>query len=113
MAEGYVLLKTETLAWLVERHRTNPNDLELPLEVARDLREALPNVAAPLDDHRIRAAGPLLAVEEHEHLLVEELDLPRAKNAADFWKLVVRIVHAMLQNEAEAVLRVIADRNET
>ena len=72
----------------------------------------LPNVPAPVDGDRIRAAGPLLSAEEHESLLLDELDLPRAGEASKFWKLVVGIVHGMLTNEAETVLRIIADRSD-
>lgn len=111
MSDGYRVIRTATLAWLLERHRGNPEPSELPTEVARDLGEAVVSLSAPIDDDRIRAAGPLLSVEEHELLLLEELDLPRSKHDGQFWRLVLRVVHATLTNEAEAVLRVVAERS--
>ncbi len=114
--DGYRVIRSSTLAWLIERHRLHPDDgVELPEEVARDLGEAVVDVDAPIPvGDRLQALGPVLSVEEHETLLLEDpdLNLPRTREAGQFWRLVVRIVHAVKSREAEAVLRMIAQRRE-
>lgn len=112
-ADGYVVIRSSTLAWLLERYREDR--AEIPVEVARDLGEAVTGgeVKAPVEEDRLRMMGPILGPEEHAALLQEDqaLDLPRGRDAADFWKLVVRITHAMMVNEAEATLRLIGERH--
>lgn len=104
----YVLIRAETLAWLLERHRSNQEFDAVPEEVALDLRIALPEVTYPVEEERLRAMGPILTVEEHEKLLLDELEeLPRDVQSGQFWRLVLRVVHTTLRNEAEAVLRLL------
>lgn len=109
MTDGYRVVRASTLAWLLERHRTHADTgIEVPTEVARDLALAVVDLPAPVDEDRIRAAGPLLSPEEQEIYLLEELDLPRDRAGGQFWRLVVRVVHSMNRNEADAVLRIIS-----
>jgi hypothetical protein len=112
VTDGYAVIRSSTLAWLLERCRLEGQVRDVPEEVARDLAEVVERVDAPVDADRLRTVGPVLSVGEHEHLLADDpdLDLPRDKQAGAFWRLVVGVVHAMLRNEAEAVLRIIADR---
>lgn len=113
--DAYVVLRTSTLAWLLERHRVAGEPVEVPEEVARDLREAVVSgrVPAPDPEQRLRALGPLLNPEQQVTLLAEDasLRLPRG-DAGEFWRVVVKVVHAMNVNEAEAVLRVIGASDE-
>ena len=112
-SDGYSVIRSSTLAWLLERARLSGEVRNVPEEVARDLAEAVVNVEAPVpEEERLRALGPILSVEEHEELLAtdDDLELPRDRQSGAFWRLVLRVVHAMQTNEAEAVLRIIADR---
>jgi hypothetical protein len=112
--DGYAVIRSSTLAWLLERARVEGELRNVPEEVARDLSEAVEHVAAPVPEgDRLRALGPVLAAEEHIELLERDadLELPRDKHGGAFWRLVVRIVLAIQANEAEAVLRLISDRS--
>jgi hypothetical protein len=112
VSDGYAVIRRSTLAWLLERCRLEGEVRDVPEEVARDLSEVVAKVEAPIDTDRLRALGPVLSVEEHEHFLADDpdLDLPRDKQSGAFWRVVVGVVHAMMQNEGEAVLKIIADR---
>ena len=110
MADGYAVVRASTLAWLLERHRAAP-EAPIPTEVAVDLREVVQSVSAPHPaEERLRLAGPVLSEEQHATLLAEGLSLPSGK-AGEFWRLVVRVVHQMLTNEGEAVLRLLGERD--
>jgi hypothetical protein len=113
MSDGYVVVRSSTIAWLLEAARLEGATADVPVDVAIDLGKAVTKIAAPeVAEDRLRSLGPLLSIEEHEVLLGadEELDLPTHKHDGAFWRLVAGVVHAMLRNEAEAVLRVISDR---
>lgn len=115
-SDGYALIRKSTLAWLLERARLEGEVRDVPEEVARDLSEAVVNVEAPKpEEERLRALGPVLSIEEHEELLANDrdLDLPRDRQGGAFWRLVLRVVHAVQTNEAEAVLRIISDRRRS
>jgi len=114
MSDGYAVIRTSTLAWLLERAREEGELRDVPEEVARDLGQAVTKVKAPEPPERLRALGPLLTVEEHMTLLEEDrdLELPRDRHGGQFWRLVVQIVHRMQTNEAEAVLRAIGVSDE-
>jgi len=106
VADGYAVVRSSTLAWLIDRHRTAP-EAPLPMEVAVDLREVARDIRAPRPaEERMRLAGPVLSEEQHVQLLAEGLDLPAGK-AGEFWRIVVKVVHRMLTNEGEAVLHLI------
>ena len=113
MADGYVIVRQSTLAWLLEHYRRCEDKQAPTAEVVADLRdEVVSNIAAPPPEgDRLHAAGPVLSAEEHIALLAEDeaLDLPQGAQAGQFWRLVARIVHAMLLNESEATLRILAD----
>jgi hypothetical protein len=114
-SDGYSIIRTSTLAWLLERARLEGEIRNVPEEVARDLSEAVVNVEVPVpEEDRLRALGPVLSIEEHEELLANDdaLDLPRDRQGGAFWRLVLRVVHAVHSNEAEAVLRIISDRRQ-
>lgn len=115
MKQSYALIRTETLAWLLEALRAVPTEDRppIPVEVAQDLREVVQNVEAPRPElDRVRGAGPVLSYEQHLDLLAdaaEELGLPINKHDGAFWRLVARVTHKMLENEGEAILRVIGE----
>lgn len=116
-ADGYAVIRNSTLAWLLERARVESELLECPEEVARDLASVLNlgKVEAPVTpEDRLRGIGPILSPEQHEELLLDarELDLPRGKHDGAFWRLVVGVVHGMMSNEAEAVLRLIGAKED-
>jgi len=111
-SDGYALIRAQTLAWLLERHRVAGEPVDLPVEVAQDLREAVvKHLPAPTADDPLRSLGPVLSAEEQMDLLAADstLNLP-AGSGGEFWKLVVRVVHAMGINESEAILRLIGER---
>jgi len=108
--DGYAVVRKSTLAWLLELYREAGERPDLPEEVARDLRvQVTRDVSVPVDKDRLRVVGPVLSAEEHVQLLeaCDDLDLPREKQAGAFWRLVVQVVHEMLRNEGDAVLRLI------
>jgi len=111
MSDGYAVIRSSTLAWLLERARVEGELRDCPEEVARDLGKALVagNVSAPEPEERLRTLGPVLSVDQHLELLQDDrdLDLPRDRQGGAFWRVVARVVHAMMTNEAEAVLRLI------
>lgn len=112
--DGYAIIRASSLAWLIERARLEGEVRDVPVEVARDLGEAVEHLAAPVpSEERLRAAGPILSLEEHLQLLAEDGDLalPRSRHDGAFWRLVAGVVHVMLRNEAEAVLQIISDRS--
>ena len=117
MTDGYALLRRSTLAYLLECHRLLDPERRPTLteEVALDLREAVStDLRAPAPaEERLRSVGPVLALEEHLELLAgdQDLKLPGG-SAGEFWRLVARVVHCMLANEAEAVLRLLGGSNE-
>lgn len=116
MRDGYAVIRSSTLAWLLERARVEGETLDVPEEVAIDLGRAVVKLDAPVpSEDRLKSLGPMLSVEEHEQLLMadEDLDLPMNKHDGAFWRLVLRVVHSVLRNEGEAVLRIIADRRES
>ena len=110
MSDTYAVVRTSTLTWLLERARVDGELREVPEEVARDLGQAVTGgkASAP-DEERLRALGPVLSAEQHLELLQDDrdLDLPRDRQAGQFWRVVARVVHAMLTNEAEAVMQLI------
>lgn len=111
--DGYALIRKSTLAWLLERHRRAPDE-ELPIEVARDLGEAVVGVEAPqAAEDPLRALGPILTAEEHIELLTADraLGLPADKGAAQFWHVVVRVVLGIMSNEGQAALRIIGGKH--
>lgn len=110
--DGYVLLRASTLAWLLERHRTHGEDAPVPEEVALDLRVAAPSVPVRSELDPFRAMGPVLTVEQHEALLQDELRLPADAQAGAFWRQVVAVSYAMMRNEAEAAMRLLAGDEE-
>lgn len=114
---SYAFIRSETLGWLLENLRTVPVEdrPEIPLEVAKDLREVVKGLKAPsVDENRIRGAGPMLSLEQHLELLAddESLELPTDRQGSAFWQLVASVVHKMMSNEGEAILRVIGAENE-
>jgi len=109
MSEGYVVLRKSTVAWLLEKYRRD-KDEEIPFEVAIDLRENVIDVDAPIpEEDRLKTLGPVLSVEEHIQLLMEDEDLklPTDNQGSNFWKMVSMITWTMLKNEAECVLRIL------
>ena len=113
-ADGYVLLRASTLAWLLERHRAAGDPVDVPADVAVDLREAVVagGVRAPTPaGDRLRALGPILSLDQHLELLQsdEDLKLPRDRASGEFWRLVARVTYAILINEAEAVARLLGE----
>jgi len=110
-ADGYAILRKSTLAYLLECYRVAGESApEPPEEVVRDLRGTVTgDLRAPEPEgERLRAVGPVLALDEHLALLAEDRDLKLPDGrAGEFWRLVARVVHSMLTNEAEAVLRLI------
>lgn len=114
MSGSYAIIRTETLAWLVECLRTVPHEDRppIPLEVVQDLKEAVANVEAPKAElDRVRGAGPVLSIEQHLELLGDDegLELPTTKMEGAFWRLVARVTHKILENEGEAILRVLGE----
>jgi hypothetical protein len=113
--DGYILIRKSTLAWLLEVYRNAGDRPEVPEEVARDLRaQVTGDLRAPVEADRLRLAGPLLTAEEHEALLLDDSDLklPRDAQAGAFWRLVVRVVYAVLQNEGEAAIKLIGGNDD-
>lgn len=111
---GYVVLRAETVAYLLERVRGLPSeDLgPIPPEVAEDLRGVVAGVDAPRPEFdRVRGAGPVLSLGQHLGLLEDDdaIDLPRDRQGGAFWRLVAAVTHRMLENEAEAVLRLLGE----
>lgn len=110
MSDGYTIIRRSTLAWLLEHYRQCEDKQSPTAEVIADLRgDVLADVKAPnAEGDRLHAAGPVLSVDEHVALLASDdgLDLPQGK-AGEFWRLVARVVHAMLLNESEAILKIL------
>lgn len=111
MSDSYALIRKSTLAWLLEGVRDNARDV--PLEVAKDLGTAVLDTDAPdASEDRLAMAGPVLSESDHVQLLASDPDLglPSDGPSAQFWKLVAKVAHTMLCNEAEAVLRLMGER---
>lgn len=111
---GFVILRGETLAFLLDEWRKLPPEDRgvITAEVAGDLREAAVRVEAPrTDTERLRAAGPVLSLQQHMELLLEDefLQLPRDAHGREFWELVAKINHSMMSSEGEAVLRILGE----
>lgn len=100
MSDGYALLKTTTIAWLLERIRA-AGVVEFPGDVADDLGRHLPRIRVEVPGSI--ESGPVLTLEQHVKLLEDSsLDLPRDRQAGAFWKLVSAVTYEMLRNEALA-----------
>lgn len=113
MSDGYAVVRSSTLAWLLEAARVEGELRDVPEAVAVDLGARLERVEVPEElEDRLAAVGPLLSFDEHVELLVgdPDLELPKGDQGSQFWKLVTRIALSILRNEAEAVQRVIAER---
>jgi len=108
---GYAILRTSTLAWLLEQSKSKVG--EAPHQVLSEIAELVenPKVEPPPDlELELRGSGPLLTVEEHVSLLEDaDLGLPTDRHGGSFWRLVVKVCHEMLVNEAEAARRISAD----
>jgi len=111
IVDSYVLIRSTTLAWLLECVREDELRYAVPPEVARDLAGKLNagTVPAPVDPGRTVGLAPVLTPEEHMQLMQEDasLGLPADRRAGEFWRTVVKVVHAFACNEAEATLRLL------
>lgn len=114
MSDGYAVVRKSTIAYLLEVARENGGLDDVPDEVARDLGTVVADIAAPIDEDRLAAVGPILSVRQHVELISSdsELEIPRTKQGSEFWQLVVQITHSVLRNEAEAIRRVIAEKSD-
>lgn len=114
--DGYTILRTSTVSWLLEHYRRCETKTPPTKDVVEDLRgEVLATIKAPRPEiDRIRAAGPILTLDQHIELLAddEELDLPKDKSGGQFWRIVAQVVHTMLLNEAEAIFKLMGVSND-
>lgn len=110
MSDGYVILKASSLSWLIEHLLAAEQLKNVPEDIAKDLGHILVNqgIREPIDQDKVKSLGPILTVDEHEHLLLQsDLRLPTDKQSGQFWRMVMHIVHTMLQNEADAIMHIV------